>query len=132
LYRCLEPIYAYSSAREVIAALKLKHDWAEVAATLEDTLGWRPREENSLTALLTYGADQDHNAIFAALGEAAPDMNSGSVSAAAGRRIYKLRNDLVHFRPSQVRIDYSMVNWNALCEAAAALVCYIYAEVFAV
>jgi hypothetical protein len=123
-------IYSYSSAREVIAAFKLKYEWPEVAATLEDTLGWYPREENSLTALLSYGADEDHTAIFAALGEAPPDVRFGPISAAAARRIYKLRNELVHFRPSRVRIDYAAVNWNALCEASAALVCYIYSEVF--
>lgn len=132
LYRCLEAVYAFSSARELIAALNLKHDWADVAATLENTLGWHPREEGSLIALFAHGAEIDHRSIFSALGENAPLEASGSISVAAARRVYKLRNDLVHYRPSQARVDYSQIDWNALCQATVGLVCYIYAEVFVV
>jgi hypothetical protein len=59
LYRCVESLYAYSSAQRVIAALGLQHGWEDVAAALEDQLGWHPREESSLTSLLEQAATRD-------------------------------------------------------------------------
>jgi hypothetical protein len=127
LYRCLEAIYAFSSARTVIDTLQLSQSWDEVAAALEDALGWHPREESSLTSLFGFGTERDHAAIFEALGEVKPDP---PLAAPAAKRVYKLRNDLVHFRPAQRKVDLSKVDWNRLCEATAGLVCFIYNEVF--
>jgi hypothetical protein len=129
LYRCLEALYAFSSARKLIGALSLSDDWAIVATALEDALGWHPREENSLMELVEYATEPDHRAIFSALAETVPET-SGDLAGSAARRIYKLRNDLVHYRPAQHEMNFTTIDWNRLCEATAAIVCFIYAEVF--
>jgi hypothetical protein len=130
LYRCLEALYAFSGARDLIAALDLNRPWPQVAVALEDHLGWYPREQDSLTNLLELGIRADHELVFEALGESPPESAAGRLPAAVSRRIYKLRNELVHFRPAQHQMDHSGIDWNRLCEAAAGLVCFVYAEVF--
>lgn len=130
LYRCLESLYAYTSAQDLIQALDLKLGWADVATALEDKLNWHPREESSLAALLSNALDHDLKALFSGLGEPVP-MGHIDLAAVAGRRMYRFRNGLVHFRPYHHQIDYSNVNWNRLCITMAQLVWHIYSDVFA-
>jgi len=130
LYRCLEALYAFSSARALMATLKLSNTWEDIASALEDVLGWHPREESSLADLISLGIDRDQTAIFAALNEPLPDTAQNPLSTLASRRIYRLRNDLVHFRPAQHRVDLTKIEWNRLCEAMTGLICFIYADVF--
>lgn len=131
LYRCIEALYAYSSAQRVIAALNLQQGWIDVATVLEDELDWHPREESSLTSLLNQADPNDLATIFMALGEAVPE-NSASLAASASRRIYQLRNGLVHFRPAHHHAEHGNVDWNRLCEASATIVWHIYSNVFSV
>jgi hypothetical protein len=129
LYRCLEGLYAYSSSRTVIEALKLEKEWTVVAAILEDNLGWHPREETSLTALLKHGLDHDLKAFLKAVGETIPPTE-GDLASLSARRIYKLRCELVHYRPAQHEKDYSQLDWNVLCGALTGLICHIYSYIY--
>ncbi len=47
-YRCLEALYAYSSAVSLAKSFDIRSSWGEIATVLEETLGWHPREEGSL------------------------------------------------------------------------------------
>lgn len=129
LYRCVEALYAYSSAQNVIQALNLSTKWDEVAVALEEQLDWHPREETSLTALMIRADPGDLERIFESLGEALPPATSG-IAASASRRIYRLRNGLVHFRPMHHKIDYSKTDWNRLCESMATIVWDVYSGIF--
>lgn len=129
LYRCMEALYAYSSARKIIQALELSSRWDEVAVALEEQLEWHPREETSLAALLGRANQKDLEKVFLALGEALPTGNV-DIAASASRRIYRLRNSLVHFRPMHHKIDHSLTDWNRLCECMATMVWDIYSGIF--
>jgi hypothetical protein len=131
LYRCIEALYAYSSAQNIIRSLHLSIDWTEVAVVLEDELGWHPREESSLASLLSKAHKSDLEGIFRAMDKTVPGRRS-DLAASTARVIYKLRNELVHFRPAHHRVDYSEVEWNRLCIATATLVWHLYTEVFPV
>lgn len=130
LYRCIESLYAFSSATAVIRSLGLSHSWADVAVALEDSLNWHPREEVSLKELLKFAAERDLAQIFVALGEQIPSERTSPLSDLTAKRIYKLRNELVHFRLVYHNVDHSKIDWNRLCEASATMVCYIYHAVF--
>jgi hypothetical protein len=54
----------------------------------------------------------------------------GAHACGTRHRIYQLRNNLVHYRPSHQRFDHQNVDWNLLCETMAALVWHIYTEEF--
>src|SRR4051812_23191494 len=68
LYRCIEALYSFSSAQALIESLKLNVSWPDLAASLEEKIGWYPREESSLTALMKYASRYDLLSIFEALG----------------------------------------------------------------
>lgn len=124
-------LYSYSSATKLIQALHLANDWTEVAVALEDQLGWYARELGSLGELICNVPQADLERIFHAMGQPLPKPGA-NLPAATASVIYKLRNDLVHFRPMQHRVDYGSIEWNRLCTAAAVLVWHVYSEAFPV
>ena len=132
LYRCLEALYAFSGARRLIDSLGMSMPWDNVAAALETELGWYPREENSLTQLLGMAAIQDLESINALLGDANDDASLDSTRNRAARRIYRLRNSIVHYRPVHSNVVFDGIDWNKTCERMANIAIYIYSEVFGV
>lgn len=128
LYRCLEALYSYAHATELIVELGLLQTWDRVSEALEATLGWHPREEQSLEKLLKLAVQDDLYAVLAALGSPLPP--NADIVATATKRIYLLRNSLVHYRPFHKTVDTSTINWNSLCNAMACLVLHVYGEVY--
>lgn len=130
LYRCLEALYAYSAATALSGKLGLNQDWPEVAVALEDTLGWYPRESDSLTDLMKHAVSHDLNYMLTAVGQNPDEYSGENRHAGAARHIYKLRNSLVHYRPAHQHLDYQEIDWTLLCCAMASSVAFIYYEVF--
>lgn len=129
LYRCLEALYAYSNSMKVKKAFGLDESWTTVAATLETELGWRPRGESSLLSLFAHVDQDDLAKLFSDLGEEVPTSTDTPLTNSATQRIYRLRNGLVHFRPTHHSIEYKAVDWNRLCETITRLIATIYGEV---
>jgi hypothetical protein len=127
LYRCLESLYAHTQTRRLMTALEMSKPWAEMAQILEATLGWYPREEPSLEALLGHAVREDLQAVASALNDKVPDEARSETYVA--KKIYQLRNALVHYRPFHHKFSYKEVNWNRLCEAMALLVFHVYGEI---
>jgi len=129
LYRCLESLYAYTHTQRLMTAVGVKMDWADLAAMLEQTLGWYPREEPSLQALLDDAVLGDLRAVAAALNEAIP--SSANETAFVAKKIYELRNVLVHYRPFHHKSQFGDVDWNRLCYAMTCLVWHTHQDVSA-
>ncbi len=128
LYRCLEALYAHTQTHQLMTALDMSKPWTEMAQTLEETLGWYPREEPSLEALLQHAAPENLQEVVSALDDTIPDGTRSSSYAA--KRIYQLRNALVHYRPfHRSKSSFKHLDWNRLCEAMVLLVVRIYGEV---
>jgi len=107
--------------------LGIARPWTDMARTLEETLGWYPREEPSLEALLGHAVIDDlRNAASSIDAEIPPDAKPAAYVA---KRIYQLRNALVHYRPFHQHFSFKETNWNRLCEAMALLVLHVYGEV---
>jgi hypothetical protein len=130
LYRCLEALYAFAGARRLMDSLGMSMPWANVAVALETELGWYPREENSLTQLLGMAAIQDLQSINALLSDAGTDGEVDNVTNRAARRIYRLRNSIVHYRPAHSAMVFDCIDWNKTCDRMANIVVYVYSEVF--
>jgi hypothetical protein len=90
-------------------------------------LGWYPREEPSLEALLKHAVIDDLQSVASSLDDEIP--SDARPAAYVAKRIYQLRNALVHYRPFQQKFSFKGTNWNRLCEAMALLVLHIYGEV---
>ncbi len=126
-YRCLEAIFAYSSAKELNGALALNLRWDVVANALEETLGWYPHEDGSLTKLLALASEADLKEISRMIGKYTSNVESPARLAA--RNIYWLRNSIVHYRPSQHELSFDTYDWNAICATMAAIVLHVYGGV---
>lgn len=125
LYRSMEALYSREKTVALMKELGIARNWVEVAQTLELKLGWYPREEASLEGLLNYAKEPDMNAAIGALNESLPD--DSKLSSFTARRVYALRNGLVHYR-SFLSLPYlSKIDWCRLCEAMIAVVTNVYA-----
>jgi hypothetical protein len=129
LYRCLEALYAYSSARSLAGALEISKPWGEIATVLEDELGWHPREEGSLTRIIKFATPTDLRAILHALGCSSPGDQELLINRAA-KAIYGLRNSIVHYRPAQHRVDMESFDWLRICAAMVGVILDVYEAVF--
>lgn len=128
-YRCLEALYAYSSAQSLVTKLAIPNGWGEVATILEDALGWHPREERSLEAILRYASPLDLVSILSILNKdltSDPDL----LVSRASKSIYWLRNSFVHYRPAQHQIDSNNFDWDSLCVAMTGIILDVYSAVF--
>jgi len=130
LYRCLENLYAFAGAQKLASELGITASWSEVAAALENQLGWYPREESSLETLLRMANVEDLRSIRSLLGETDDTTERELMANRAARSIYSLRNSIVHFRPAQQLIDLQKINWNAICRHMASILIYMYSELF--
>ena len=129
-YRCLEALYAYNSARILAGALQLSVPWSDVATALEVHLGWHPKEETSLEALLRYSSDVDLRSICRELNRDRRYISNDRLHAVAAKCIYATRNSIVHFSPAQHRFESTMLNWTEVCKALAGMILDVYAAVF--
>ncbi|TPK49602.1 hypothetical protein FJ492_00450 [Mesorhizobium sp. B2-5-4] len=125
LYRCIEALFAYSSASDLSKKLNLTQNWGAIASALEDTLGWHPREDGSLERLLRLALKVDLDRITTLIGRVKIGESESPLCAA--RSIYWLRNSIVHFRPLQHEVALSRFDWNGICSTMAAIVLDIYA-----
>lgn len=127
LYRCLEALYAYSHTSELMGKLGMNLDWNHVAQVLEETLAWRPREEPSLGLLLQKAVSEDLRAMLSALGTILPEKSD--LVNYTTKKMYQLRNSLVHYRAFHQSFDPDSIDWNRLCEATALMVLHIYSSI---
>lgn len=126
LYRCLESLYSFSSARELGRRFQLDKSWLEIAATVEDVTGWYPREVSSLERLLRMASQADLVRLVSAAGAEVAAGKSPSEKAASV--IYSIRNDAVHYRPSQQMSDLDNLNWPEICLNMVGTILDVYVE----
>lgn len=130
LYRCIEALYAYDSAKRVGRALSLDADWSEIAVALEDEIGWHPREEGSLEKLMLLAELFDLKGICSSLNVTDTPIEKDVIARRAAKAVYKMRNSLVHYRPSHHKVDIAGTNWDQVCAYMASIVLSIYYSIF--
>lgn len=134
LYRCIEALYAYDACSQL--ALNLEQDlgvsnieWQTLANRLNEDLSWYPQEAAALNGLLRTCDESALEGVLTCFDETLPEGSDRFV--ACGKRIYKLRNALVHFRAGQHDSSTSEIKWDDLCTAMAALIVSLYAQLTA-
>ena len=125
-YRCLEQLYAEPRVSD------LKDQWhstlplRDLAALLERHLSWRPKEDDALSKLLASCSPTCLASLTAALRIQEPPDNQISTAEKAARKIYDLRNSVVHYRPIHEEINKSDDEWNDIVSALLDVVSDIY------
>ncbi len=144
LYRCIEATYAYDTSSKLGTALALELPWHEIAAVLESKIGWHPQEASSLNVALKQANRADLAKICRWLEsgpKADPDDSKeitrlseleamDELDVLAGRAIYKLRNQIVHYRPSEESLDITAINWNPLCNALVSVALDVFSHAY--
>lgn len=122
LYRCIEATYAYKVCSILKSNLGLQIGWIDIYSKLDNAASWRPRERDSLNAMLHHGDQTDCEKVLAAIGRQSSNNHSKAAEA-----IYDLRNSLVHFKPHQpVKNIYDTIDWNGLCSGMVNYIFDIY------
>lgn len=128
LYRCIEATYAYEATLKLASELGLSSPWHQVAATLDNVISWRPKEATSLNAVLRHAVESDLREVCNCL---KVDVGSSSdISATAGKAIYKLRNNIVHYRPGIALDGHENIDWNRLCEILVGIVFHVFTKAY--
>lgn len=113
LYRCIEQLYSVPRLGELQKALRHSASIYDLSRVLEETISWRPKEDEALFQLFT-GITTDHcKAIRSHFGDIESIENTKSAERAA-KRIYRLRNENVHFRPAMTGDELSEETWDAV------------------
>lgn len=88
IYRCLEPRFTYPSIKKLKSQLSLSHASEIINSSLYDILGWRAKEESAMIELF--------NCLSIDLKSEFEKAKKNDEADIIGKRIYKLRNSIVH------------------------------------
>ena len=136
LYRCIEALYAFTFcstlADNLVAHLSTEGttpkaiDWRVLAERLNEDLGWSPKEASALNDLLARCNEKMLERVWNCFEDTPPSADAVPAAVCA-KRVYRLRNNLVHFRPGQEAVEAQTVKWwEEVCRVMAALVQQLY------
>lgn len=97
IYRCLEAIFYLPWIKKLKANPEFKQDGLALSHTLKDAIGWRQKEKESIEELFSLVSDHIVKDEKVKLAKVFDDFDFPTTEAKVfGRRIYKIRNILVH------------------------------------
>ncbi|MFZ3126807.1 MAG: hypothetical protein WA136_02220 [Rhodoferax sp.] len=116
VYRCIEFLFPFPKVNDLRRALGLDTSTIDVSYQIESVLGWRQQEDVALNSLFVKLPDEQLNLLSVALGMKVDEIEATeSLGKTVSKRIYKLRNDCVHYRPAQSKSQLKdEVNWTLL------------------
>lgn len=97
IYRCLEPKFTYPCIKKLKSSLSLSHTSDCINNSLSDILGWRVQEEKAMIDLF--------NCLSENLKTEFTKIKKGNEDSSIGKRIYKLRNAIVHHYSDENNIE---------------------------
>jgi hypothetical protein len=126
LYRCVEQLYPVPRLSILTQKWASSDSINDLAELLRDSLGWRPREDESLIKLIAICPERIRNDLIAAFELKLEEENNSA--EAAGRQVYSMRNGLVHFRGNTTIVQPHDKKWNDIVVAMIALVAETYSR----
>lgn len=122
VYKPLEFLFSIPKVKKLRELINSNTDLVNLAIHVENSLGWRASEEQAFEALIGMLSELQNNSISRAclsLNETDSDQPNPA------KRIYKLRNSIVHFRPATTPNDIGVEQWRLivkeLCKSAIEL-----------
>lgn len=121
IYRCVERLFLIPRVKKLAGDLKSGASLLDYCRFLETHLSWRPKEEEALRMLLGQCENDRLENILAAFKAPIPQIENadqkGKATEKAAAAVYKLRNDIVHFRPANEVVNLAPEQWNEIIEA---------------
>ena len=125
-YRCLEQLYAEPRVSALRGQWHSKLSLRELAAMLERHLSWRPKEDEALSKIIASCDVACVASLCNAFGMNEPLENLTARAEAASRKVYDLRNNVVHYRPIHEVIKKTDAEWDSVVLALLDVVNQVY------
>ena len=123
VYRCVEHLFSVFMLDKLHQRLKMPIPLIEFSVELEDHLGWRPKEDDTLKLLIEQSPEEAKQL----LREVKLFLDSDA-HGDLGIRFYKIRNAIVHYRPASERLNLNDENWDKLIRATLLIIEHWYTE----
>jgi len=120
LYRGVERLFSMARIGELHKALGQPVPLLDLSASLEEHIGWRPKEDDALERLFE-GIPESDIEPLRNLKERA-----GSTAGSMSAWLYSLRNRVVHYRPAHEGIGFDDSDWNLLLLVTLRVVLHAY------
>ncbi len=125
LYRCVEQLFGVPHLRELKSKWPSVMSINKISELIEDILSWRPREEDALSALLNIVNSSTVETLSLCVDRSG--FNNDLHNAAyAAKRIYKLRNSCVHYRPWTQTGSIDVADWDEIIYLMLSIVLELY------
>lgn len=127
-YRCLEQLYAQPRVAALTSAWSSPLALKQVVELLEQHLSWRPKEDEALSGLVGACDSASLQRLCFAFDVSYSVGVADKSSETAAGRIYKLRNNIVHYRPIHKAVVKSDNEWNLIIQAMLIVLDDIYTK----
>ena len=116
-YRCLEQLYALPKVSELTKIWTSPLALREVVALLENHLSWRPKEDEALAGIVRKLSTPSVHLLCSAFQQQYSAEEHLKFCETVANHVYKLRNNIVHFRPIHKSVSKSDSEWNEIVQA---------------
>jgi hypothetical protein len=117
-YRCFEMLFVAHKAADFCNACSINGDWRQVANHLFEVLGWRPHEETGLIGLFKQlpidVIETGERAVNSGTMFIAAEVEYGKRAEKLAKKIYRMRNSIVHFRLAGDSVSKITAEWNEI------------------
>lgn len=118
LYRLIERLYPIYYIRDFHSASNSSLPFLQFAALLEQTTGWRPKEESAIEKVFE-NCPEGLTSHFSEMLESEEKV---------WKYLYKLRNSIVHFRASHYSLTLETGQWNLVIQGMLNVIKYQYEQ----
>lgn len=125
-YRCLEQLYAEPRVSALRDQWHSTLSLRELAAMLERHLSWRPKEDEALCKIIASCDGACLVSLCVAFGMHEPLEDLALRAERTSRKIYDLRNNVVHYRPIHETIQKTDAEWDCIVFALLDVVNQVY------
>ncbi|MFB0499557.1 hypothetical protein ABID99_005794 [Mucilaginibacter sp. OAE612] len=120
LYRCVEMLFQLIYIDDMHAALPAGVSKIDLLNAVDDALGWKPIERQSVSKIFEKTPPTELTALIGIIKKV-----SGKTADHSGW-YYDLRCQIVHLKTKQKTIEIDNTTWNQLIEGSCQLLCYWY------
>lgn len=123
IYRCIERLFPIHALEQVHSQSGATVSLFDFAIKIEELIGWKPKEDDVINKLF------DDRGLLSKVETLLRDVKKhldGDETGELGKRFYKIRNSIVHYRPATSMLNLDNEHWNKLIEAALLIVDYWY------
>ena len=120
LYQCIDRLYQVFYIDELYDVLKPNMSFINFLKEIEQSLSWKPSENNSIEKIISMTPSYVYSEVIKL------KIQKTQSESKLSSWFYNIRNQLVHLRALQERMDFSSKEWNILLRGTLKIIQYWY------